>query len=218
MQNRGGNKMSETRTDDTLIAYDKNDQEVAQGTTGTGEVVIGNLTPATSYAEGDFQVAFANNNGVSQKVAVPAFVTDPQLVESFTLNPEAISGVEGGTVDIQVATIEPADATNKNTKVTSKDPSIATIAWNDDAKTYQAHLIKAGTTEFDWVSEDGNASVKQAVTVEAKPAPAPASSAPANSSSTSSAPASSSSASSSSTSSTPAQPASADSAPAQPAK
>lgn len=188
--------MSETRTDDTLIAYDKNGQEVAQGT--TGEVVIDNLTPATSYAEGDFQVAFANNNGVSQKVAVPAFVTEPQLVESFTLNPEAVSGVEGSNVDISVATVEPADATNKNTKVTSKDPSIATIAWNDDAKTYQANLIKAGTTEFDWVSEDGNASVKQAVTVEAKPAPASASSA--------------------STSSTPAQPASADSAPAQPAK
>lgn len=173
--------MSETRTDDTLIAYDKNGQEVAQDTTGTGEVVIDNLTPATSYAEGDFQIAFANNNGVSQKVAVPAFVTDPQLVESFTLNPEAISGTEGSNVDISVATIDPADATDKNTKVTSKDPSIATIAWNDDAKTYQANLIKAGTTEFDWVSEDGNASVKQAVTVEAKPAPASASSASASS-------------------------------------
>lgn len=193
--------MSETRTDDTLIAYDKNGQEVAQGT--TSEVVIDNLTPATSYAEGDFQVAFANNSGVSQKVAVPAFVTEPQLVESFTLNPEVVSGVEGSNVDISVATIDPADATDKNTKVTSKDPSIATIAWNDDAKTYQANLIKAGTTEFDWVSEDGNASVKQAVTVEAKPAPAPASS---------------SSASSASASSSSAQPSSGKPAQAQPAK
>lgn len=197
--------MSETRTDDTLIAYDKNGQEVAQGTFGNGVVTIDNLTPATSYAEGDFQIAFSDKDGVSQKIAVPAFVTSPQLIESFTLNPEAVSGVEGSNVDISVATIDPADATDKNTKVTSKDPAVATIAWNDADKTYQANLIKAGTTEFDWVSEDGNASVKQAVTVEAKPAPAPASSA-----SASSAPASSSSA--------PAQPASADSAPAQPAK
>lgn len=202
--------MSETRTDDTLIAYDKNGQEVAQGTFGNGEVTIDNLTPATSYAEGDFQIAFYDKDGVSQKIAVPAFVTSPQLIESFTLNPEAVSGVEGSNVDISVATIDPADATDKNTKVTSKDPTIATVAWNDAAKTYQADLIKAGTTEFDWVSEDGNASVKQAVTVEAKPAPAPASSASASSASASSAPASSSSA--------PAQPASADSAPAQPAK
>lgn len=197
--------MSETRTDDTLIAYDKNGQEVAQGTFGNGEVTIDNLTPATSYAEGDFQIAFSDKDGVSQRVAVPAFVTSPQLIESFTLNPEAVSGVEGSNVDISVATIDPADATDKNTKVTSKDPTIATIAWNDAAKTYQANLIKAGTTEFDWVSEDGNASVKQAVTVEANSAPASVSSA-----SASSAPASSSS--------VPAQPASADSTSSQPAE
>lgn len=202
--------MSETRTDDTLIAYDKNGQEVAQGTFGNGEITINNLTPATSYAEGDFQIAFSDKDGVSQKVAVPAFVTSPQLVESFTLNPEAVSGVEGSNVNISVATINPDDATDKNIKVTSKDPTIATVAWNDDTKGYQANLIKAGTTEFGWVSEDGNASVNQTVTVEANSAPASASSASASSASASSAPASSSSA--------PAQPASADSAPAQPAK
>ena len=186
--------MSETRADDTLIAYKKDGQEVAQGTVGEGEVTIDNLTPATSYAEGDFLVAFSDKDGVSHKVAVPAFTTEPQLVESFTLNPEAISGTEGSTVDIQVATIDPADATDNVVKATSKDLSIATIDWNDNAKTYQAHLIKAGTTEFDWTSEDGNASVKQVVTVEAKPAPV-ASTAPASTSaSTSSSPAQPSSA------------------------
>ena len=195
--------MSETHADDTLIAYKKDGQEVAQGTVGEGEVTIDNLTPATSYAEGDFLVAFSGKDGVSHKVAVPAFTTEPQLVEAFTLNPEAISGIEGSTVDIQVATIDPADATDKNTKVISKDPAIATVGWNDNTKTYQAHLIKAGTTEFDWTSEDGNASVKQAVTVEAKPAPV-ASTAPASTST--------------STSSSPAQPASSSAAQAQPAK
>lgn len=193
--------MSETHADDTLIAYKKDGQEVAQGIVGKGEVTIDNLTPATSYAEGDFQVAFSDKNGVSHMVAVPAFTTEPQLVEAFTLNPEAISGTEGSNVDIQVATIDPADATDKNTKVISKDPAIATVEWNDNVKAYQAHLIKAGTTEFDWTSEDGNASVKQAVTVEAKPAPV-ASTAPA----------------STSTSSSPAQPAPAKPAQAQPAK
>ena len=198
--------MSETRADDTLIAYKKDGQEVAQGIVGEGEVTIDNLTPATSYAEGDFQIAFSDKNGVSHKVAVPAFTTEPQLVEAFTLNPEAISGTEGSNVDIQVATIDPADATDKNTKVISKDPAIATVEWNDNAKTYQAHLIKAGTTEFDWTSEDGNASVKQAVTVEAKPAPVEAKPAPV----ASTAPAS--------TNSSPAQPAPAKPAQAQPAK
>ena len=74
--------MSETRTDDILIAYDKKGQEVAQGIAGQGEVTINNLTPATSYAEGDFQVAFSNEDGVSSKVAVPAFVTKPDSAPS----------------------------------------------------------------------------------------------------------------------------------------
>ena len=158
--------MSKTRADDSLIAYNKNGKEVAQGTIGTGEVTVGNLTPATSYAEGDFQVAFADKDGVSQKVAVPEFVTKPQLIESFTLSQGDIVGHIGDNLDIKVATLSPDDATNKIIKVTSKDPAIANIAWNDNVKTFQANLIKAGTTEFDWVSEDGNAHVVQPVKVD----------------------------------------------------
>ena len=67
--------MSENRTNDTLIAYDKNGNAIAQGTMGDGSVVIDNLNPATSYSAGDFMVAFSNKNGVSDKVAVPAFET-----------------------------------------------------------------------------------------------------------------------------------------------
>lgn len=67
--------MSEDRTNDTLIAYDKNGNAIAQGTMGDGSVVIDNLEPATSYSAGDFMVAFSNKNGVSDKVAVPAFET-----------------------------------------------------------------------------------------------------------------------------------------------
>lgn len=67
--------MSENRTNDTLIAYDKNGNVIAQGIMGDGSVVIDNLKPATSYSAGDFMVAFSNKNGVSDKVAVPAFET-----------------------------------------------------------------------------------------------------------------------------------------------
>ena len=158
--------MSKTRADDTLIAYNKNGKEAAQGAAGTEEVVVTGLTPATKYAEGNFEVAYVDKDGSSPKVKVPAFETKPQLVESFTVNPGNVAGHIGDSVDINVATLSPNDATDKIIKVTSKDPAIATIAWNDSAKTFQAHLIKAGTTELDWVSEDGNAHVVQPVKVD----------------------------------------------------
>ena len=75
--------MSEDRTNDTLIAYDKNGDVVAQGTMGDGSVVIDNLKPATSYSAGDFMVAFSNKNGVSDKVAVPAFETKAVPTQSM---------------------------------------------------------------------------------------------------------------------------------------
>lgn len=97
---------------------------------------------------------------------------NPVLMTSFTLNPAAVSGIEGSNVNINVASINPGNVTNNGTGAISKDPAVATIAWNDNVKAFQAHLIKAGTTEFDWTSTDGNAHVVQPVTVTAKPAPA----------------------------------------------
>ena len=162
--------MSETRQDDTLITYNKAGIEVARGTVGKNDVVINSLTPATNYAKGDFQIAFSDNDGISHKIDVPAFTTKPQLVESFTLNPGDVVGHVGDNLDIKVTTLSPGDATDKVVKAVSKNPTIANIEWNDSAKTFQAHLLTVGTTEFDWTSNDGNASVKQTVKVEEKPA------------------------------------------------
>jgi hypothetical protein len=86
--------MSEDRTNDTLIAYGKNGDVVAQGTMGDGSVVIDNLKPATSYSAGDFMVAFSNKNGVSDKVAVPAFETKAVPTQSGQSTPPASSAGE----------------------------------------------------------------------------------------------------------------------------
>lgn len=86
--------MSENHTNDTLIAYDKNGNAIAQGVMGDGSVVIDNLKPATSYSAGDFMVAFSNKNGVSDKVAVPAFETKAVPTQSMQPTPPASSAVE----------------------------------------------------------------------------------------------------------------------------
>lgn len=102
--------MSENRTNDTLIAYDKNGNAIAQGTMGDGYVVIDNLKPATSYNAGDFMVAFSNKNGVSDKVAVPAFET--KGVPTQPMQP--ISSANGDSQPTQPASsaVEPTSPTS----------------------------------------------------------------------------------------------------------
>lgn len=97
--------MSEDRTNDTLIAYDKNGNAIAQGTMGDGSVVIDNLKPATSYSAGDFMVAFSNKNGISDKVAVPAFET--KAVPTQSMQPTSSASGAGQSTPPASSAVDP---------------------------------------------------------------------------------------------------------------
>lgn len=73
---------------------------------------------------------------------------------------------------VKVNGLTPSNPTNNRIDATSKDSSIATVQWNDAHGGYDVHLLKAGSTEIDWKSEDGGASKAQHVTVTAPPATA----------------------------------------------
>lgn len=100
--------MSEDRTNDTLIAYDKNGNVIAQGTMGDGSVVIDNLKPATSYSAGDFMVAFSNKNGVSDKVAVPAFET--KAVPTQSMQPTSSASESSQPTPSASSAVEPTSS------------------------------------------------------------------------------------------------------------
>lgn len=73
---------------------------------------------------------------------------------------------------VKVIGLTPSNPTNNRIDATSKDSSIATVQWNDADGGYDVHLLKAGSTEIDWKSEDGGASKVQHVTVTEPPATA----------------------------------------------
>lgn len=73
---------------------------------------------------------------------------------------------------VKVNGLTPSNPTNNRIDATSKDSSIATVQWNDADGGYDVHLLKAGSTEIDWKSEDGGASKVQHITVTAPPATA----------------------------------------------
>lgn len=172
----------EDRTNEHLVIYNKNGQVVATGQPGVKEVEIDGLTPVTDYAEGTYQIAWVKDNGdTSEKINVPDFRTLAVLVDSINLSQTALTGVEGTKLTNNF-TISPLDATDKTINVVSEDKTIADVTINDNA--YTVSLIKAGQTNINFTSKDGNASTKIQVTVtapaptsETTPTSAPASSA-----------------------------------------
>lgn len=158
----------EDRTNEHLVIYNKNGQVVATGQPGVKEVEIDGLTPVTDYAEGTYQIAWVKDNGdTSEKINVPDFRTLAVLVDSINLSQTALTGVEGTKLTNNF-TISPLDATDKTINVASEDKTIADVTINDNA--YTVSLIKAGQTNINFTSKDGNASTKIQVTVTA-PAP-----------------------------------------------
>lgn len=158
----------EDRTNEHLVIYNKNGQVVATGQPGVKEVEIDGLTPVTDYAEGTYQIAWVKDNGdTSEKINVPDFRTLAVLVDSINLSQTALTGVEGTKLTNNF-TISPLDATDKTINVASEDKTIADVTINDN--TYTVSLIKAGQTNINFTSKDGNASTKIQVTVTA-PAP-----------------------------------------------
>ncbi|MUP32870.1 Ig-like domain-containing protein [Enterococcus faecium] len=79
--------------------------------------------------------------------------------ESVALNKTTLSLVVGSTETL-VATILPANATNKNVTWSSSDSTIATV----DTKG-KVVAVKAGTTEITVNTVDGNKSAKCTLTV-----------------------------------------------------
>lgn len=155
----------EDRTNEHLVIYNKNGQVVATGQPGVKEVEIDGLTPVTDYAEGTYQIAWVKDNGdTSEKINVPDFRTLAVLVDSINLSQTALTGVEGTKLTNNF-TISPLDATDKTINVASEDKTIADVTINDNA--YTVSLIKAGQTNINFTSKDGNASTKIQVTVTA---------------------------------------------------
>ncbi|WP_353516335.1 Ig-like domain-containing protein [Enterococcus faecium] len=81
--------------------------------------------------------------------------------ESVALNKTTLSLVVGSTETL-VATILPANATNKNVTWSSSDSTIATVDTKGKVVT-----VKSGTTEITVNTVDGNKSAKCTVTVTA---------------------------------------------------
>lgn len=76
------------RKDQTLVVYDENGKQLAQGNKGENSVELTGLVANTAYRPAQFYVAYVDGNNVSPKVALPAFQTlaEPAPVTSKDQN------------------------------------------------------------------------------------------------------------------------------------
>lgn len=151
------------RTEQYLIAYDKQGNEVARGNKGEDTIVINNLAPATHYDEGDYKVAWATDTGVSAKVNLPAFDTKDRVMESFKVLSDVI-GVHGDVITVAVTDINPSDTTNRDIEVDSDNENIVTVKPNKEAGKFDLTLNGVGQANLSWKSADGGAKALTKVT------------------------------------------------------
>lgn len=151
------------RTEQYLIAYDKQGNEVARGNKGEDTIVINNLAPATHYDEGAYKVAWATDTGVSAKVDLPAFDTKDRVMESFKVLSDVI-GVHGDVITVAVTDINPIDTTNRDIEVDSDNENIVTVKPNKEAGKFDLTLNGVGQANLSWKSADGGAKALTKVT------------------------------------------------------
>lgn len=151
------------RTEQYLIAYDKQGNEVARGNKGEDTIVINNLAPATHYDEGAYKVAWATDTGVSAKVDLPAFDTKDRVMESFKVLSDVI-GVHGDVITVAITDINPSDTTNRDIEVDSDNENIVTVKPNKEAGKFDLTLNGVGQANLSWKSADGGAKALTKVT------------------------------------------------------
>ncbi|WP_413506333.1 Ig-like domain-containing protein [Brochothrix thermosphacta] len=116
---------------DTFNVY--KDGKVVQ--TGTSPIKITGLEPSTLYKAGTFKISRVIKKNESAKEIIPEFKTGAVVipVDSVELSPKSGKISVGGTLQM-IASISPANATNKSTTYESSAPSIISIDSNGLAR------------------------------------------------------------------------------------
>lgn len=156
------------RSNVSLVIRDNNEEDIAVGSKGTKQVVLKGLKPNTTYLEGEYNLVYQSDNGISGYVYVPTFTTAPRLMTGFTLQDTNIVTGVGADYVTSITDIEPADTTDQSINVSVGDKSLLKVT--PSGTDYVIHSLKAGETDITYTSNDGSNIIhKQHVVV--KPVP-----------------------------------------------
>lgn len=92
-------------------------------------------------------------------------MADTKLMTGFDVSPTNVTGKVGDTVKLTISNIQPADVTNGNIVPSVADASVATVTPEPNSLVLDVKLLKAGATQINLKSGDGNFTKAVPVTV-----------------------------------------------------
>ena len=103
------------RKDQTLVVYDENGKQLAQGKKGENSVELTGLVADTAYRPAQFYVAYVDGNNVSPKVALPAFQTLAEQAPATSKDQSAGQPQPASEANSQSQKETPSDSASQST-------------------------------------------------------------------------------------------------------
>lgn len=128
------------RKDQTLVVYDENGKQLAQGKKGENSVELTGLVADTAYRPAQFYVAYVDGNNVSPKVALPAFQT---LAEQAPVTSKDQS------------TAQPQPASEANSQLQNETPSDSASQSTSDSQSKAVSASQAPSASENTSSDAG---------------------------------------------------------------
>lgn len=148
----------------TVLPANAADKTVAWSSSNTAVATVNNTGVVTAVAPGTANITVTTTDGSKTAVCVVTVTAAPVAATGVTVNPTTLALTLGGGTGTIVATVAPANATNKNVTWTSSAPGVATV--NAGVVT----PVAVGNTTITATTADGGFTATCQVTVAAAPA------------------------------------------------
>lgn len=147
----------------TVAPANATNKAVTWTTSNAAVATVSNTGVVTAVAAGNANVTVTTTDGSFTDVCAVTVVNSPIAVTGVTLNKNATS-IVAGAKETLVATVAPANASNKNVTWTTSNGSVATVS-----ATGEVTAVAVGTANITVTTADGSKTAVCAVKVTAAP-------------------------------------------------
>jgi hypothetical protein len=152
----------------TVVPANATNKNVTWTSSATGVATVSSTGVVTPVSSGTTNISVTTVDGGFTVTCVVTVTNQPVAVTGVSVQPTTMNLNAGGSTGTVVATVVPANATNKNVTWSSSDPGVATVS-----STGVVTSVSSGTANITVTTVDGSniaiCVVKVEITIPAKP-------------------------------------------------